>query len=181
MYSQQESEALTGALLTSYPSDYIQSLKTDCLLLERSALPPTLEEVRVAIQLKTISAKLQHLLLTFWRAKLCKEQNRFMNAWMFEVQKNRQGQPSIVILDELVDENRKAILSNSDSSYIIITICFGENLYVLEYNKVTGIICYLNFVSDKQASESERQVSMLAGSAFHYVDRINKEFLKSQL
>ena len=124
----------------------------------------------------------QSLLLAYWRVRLCKEKGRLLSVWMYDVTR-RFEQPYLRLCEPLAIDSR-VIYSGQpvETPYLNLIFRIDKQYHLVELNTAAGELVYINFISSKDSNSlTSADVSRISDAAFHYFEKVNKDFLNDDL
>lgn len=142
---------------------------------------PSFGDYKEALSLESMPLSVQKLLLVYWRIRFCKDKNRLLSFWMFDVVRKNGEIPRIVHCEHL-SLNNKVVVNNIDFPYIYIAFKFDVHYLILEYSKLGGSLTFLNFLGpDIKTHPEPKEVDRLSNLAFYYFEKIDHDMFQSQL
>lgn len=142
---------------------------------------PTFEDIQDTLALHPIPLSVQKLLLIYWRVRYCKDRNKLLSIWLFEVVR-KNGELKTLINCEKVANNSKMILNNIDSTSICLIVKFDISYIFMEYKKLGSKLIIYTFTSAKDDIPiQEKELARQSEIAEHYFEKINLDFFDSKL
>lgn len=168
-------------IIQSKPSQFKTVALDNFVLGDLLEAMPTYKEIQDFIAGRQESVAMVNLLLAYWRVRLCQQSGKLMNVWMYDVQQRQFSSAMLKRSDALFLDNT-IIANNSDSNYVNLIFRINLEYHLVELNKISGELAYINFQSAKDHSmKSPSDISKLSDSAFFYFEKANKEFFREEL
>lgn len=140
---------------------------------------PSYSEYVELFKYQTVPRKLHLILLAFWKARLCKDKNKLMSAWRYELMKPAGVIPYYQCAERIV-QDRNIVLHNADYSSIVFLLGVDENNYILEYKKSTSKLKFINITGSQEKERTKDEIKVLQKTIEQHFDLVNSTIFDSE-